>query len=160
MKTLVVFYSLEGNTKFIADVIAKHLQADTLELKTAKPFPIKGFKKFFKGGMSVVFKQKPKLDNKDIDLNPYDNIIIGTPVWAGSYSSPVNSFIKQYPFTGKKVGVFLCSGGGGVEKCCSNIKKALPGNSFIGEIDFVEPLKRGREEAFKASVQWCENLSL
>ena len=112
MKTLVVFYSLEGNTKFIADVIAKHLQADTLELKTAKPFPSKGFKKFFKGGMSVVFKQKPKLDNKDIDLNPYDNIIIGTPVWAGTFAPPLRTFLRANSLAGKHVALFACCSGG------------------------------------------------
>lgn len=160
MKTLVVFYSLDGNTKFIADTLAKHLQADILELKTVKPFPTEGFKKFFKGGGSVVFKQKPKLENKDIDLSLYDNILIGTPIWAGSYASPINSFIEQYKFTDKKVGIFVCSGGGGVEKCYSKMKKALSGNSFIGEIDFVEPLKQGKEEAAKAAIQWSEKLKL
>lgn len=47
MKNLVVFYSLEGNTKFIASQIAKKVNADILELKTKKEYPNKGFKKYF-----------------------------------------------------------------------------------------------------------------
>lgn len=33
MKNLVIFYSLEGNTKLISDAIVKKTKADVLELK-------------------------------------------------------------------------------------------------------------------------------
>lgn len=158
MKTLVVFYSLEGNSEFVAGVIAKKLQADIVKLETVKPFPTEGFGKFFIGGMSVTFKSKPKLANKDIDVSGYDNIVIGAPVWAGSFASPVNTFISKYKFTGKKVGLFLTSGGPEVEKCFVKLKKALGENDFVGEIDFIEPLKKGKDEAAKTAEKWAEGL--
>ena len=68
MKNLVVFYSLEGNTKFIASQIAKKVNADILELKTKKEYPNKGFKKYFWGGRSVLFNQKPELMEYDKDI--------------------------------------------------------------------------------------------
>lgn len=160
MKTLIVYYSLEGNTGFIAETIAKKLQADVLKLETTKPFPTEGFSKFFKGGMSVVFNTKPKLKNDNVDLSQYDNIVIGSPVWAGSYSSPINTFIKKYKFTGKKVAMFLCSGGGDVEKGFTRLKKALQGNDFIGEIDFIEPMKKNADEESKTAVRWAESLGI
>lgn len=159
MKTLVVFYSLEGNSEFIAGAIAKQLQADIVKLETVKPFPKEGFGKFFKGGMSVVFKSKPKLANENIDISGYDNIVIGTPVWAGGFSSPVNTFINNYKFAGKKVALFLTSGGPDVEKCYAKMKKALDGNEFVGEIDFIEPIKTGKDEAAKKAEQWAESLA-
>lgn len=158
MKTLVVFFSLEGNSEFIAGVIAKQLKADIVKLETVKPFAKEGFKKFFNGGMSVVFKLKPKLTNQNIDLSGYDNIVIGTPVWAGGFSSPINTFISNYKFTGKKVALFLTSGGPDVEKCCAKMKKALSGNEVVGEIDFVEPIKNGKDEAAKKAEQWAASL--
>ncbi len=56
MKNLVVFYSLEGSTKLIANTIAKKLNADILELIPEKNYCDSGFKKFFLGGKSVLFK--------------------------------------------------------------------------------------------------------
>lgn len=88
MSTLIVYFSLDGNTKFIAEKIAETINADIIELKTNKKYPTEGFGKYFWGGKSVIFGEKPKLTNNNIDLNLYDAIIIGTPVWAGSFTPP------------------------------------------------------------------------
>lgn len=61
MKKLVVFYSFEGNTKFLAEAIAKGIKADILELKPEKDLKTKGFFKYPLGGVQVVFGKKPKL---------------------------------------------------------------------------------------------------
>lgn len=159
MKTLVVFYSLEGNTKFIAEIIAKELQADLLELKTKKEFPTSGFKKYFFGGKSVVFKEKPTLTNDKIDLRPYDNIVIGTPIWDGTYSAPFNTFVEQYQFTGKKVALFACHLGGGAKKCFKMFKKVLAGNEFISEMEFVDPYRIDKESNIKKAVEWAKKLT-
>ena len=53
MKSLVIYYSLEGNTKLIADTIKNELNSDVLELRTKKQYPNKGFKKYLCGGKSV-----------------------------------------------------------------------------------------------------------
>jgi flavodoxin len=71
MKTLVVFYSLGGYTKYISEILAKELEADTLELKTKKVYPPTGLKRFICGGKSVVFKEQPELTNDNIDLSSY-----------------------------------------------------------------------------------------
>ena len=160
MKTLIVFYSLEGNTELIAQTLAKRLQADVLKLETERPFPTEGFKKFVHGGRSAVFKHRPKLKNKDVDLNQYDLILIGTPIWAGSFSSPIRSFIHKYNMTGKNIALFVCSAGGEVEKCYSRLKKSLQGNRFIGEIDFIDPLKKEKDEVIRIANRWAESLSI
>lgn len=158
MKTLVVFYSLDGNTEFMAGILANKLQADLVKLELEKPYAVEGFKKYFLLGMSSLFNSKPKLANENIDISRYDNIVIGTPVWAGSQSVPINSFIKQYKFSGKKVALFVCSGGPDVDKCFTKMKKALGENDFVGEIDFVEPVKNGKEVATSKAEQWAQSL--
>lgn len=160
MKTLVVFYSLEGNTKFIAQIVADQLQADILELETKKAYPSEGFKKYFWGGKSVFFKEQPELTNKNIDLSNYDTLVVGTPVWAGSFAPPINTFLNQYKFEHKKVALFACHGGGGAEKCFAKLKEALATNEFIGKIDFLDPLKHNKEEISKEAAQWATKLSI
>ena len=158
MSTLIVYFSFDGNTKFIAEKIAETIDADIIELKTNKNYPTEGFGKYFWGGKSVIFGESPKLTNDGIDLNRYETILIGTPVWAGSYTPPVKSFIRQYTIQGKRIALFASHGGGGAEKCFARLKKALLGNTFIGEIALVEPKKNA--ESSERAVKWAANLEL
>lgn len=159
MSTLVVYFSFNGNTKMIAEKIAETLNADTIELETSKKYPTEGFRKFFWGGKSVIFGEEPELTNERIDLSRYDTIIIGTPVWAGSFAPPMKSFLSQYQISGKQIALFASHGGGGAEKCFAKLKKALSGNEFLGEINFVEPKKKPQENALKA-VEWANSLAI
>lgn len=159
MKALVVYFSFEGNTKLVAKKISETINADLVELKTSKVYPKEGIGKFFWGGKSVIFGEKPELNNQPIDMKQYDVIIIGTPVWAGTFSPPIKSLISQYPIQGKKIGMFACHGGGGAAKCFEKLKKALPGNEFLSVIDFVEPLRKSDENTTKA-IKWAEGLNI
>jgi len=158
MSSLVVYFSLDGNTKLIAEKIAKTINADIIELNTRKKYPTEGFKKYFWGGKGVIFREKPELTNKSIDLSRYEMIIIGTPVWAGSYAPPIKSFISQYNIRGKRIALFASHGGGGAEKCFAKLKETLPGNEFIGEAAYIEP-KRNPESADKA-IKWAAGLDV
>jgi len=51
----------------------------------------------------------------NIDLNRYDRIIIGCPVWAGYPAPAFNTIVECLP-AGKEVEIFLCSGGSGTQK--------------------------------------------
>lgn len=65
MKTLIVYFSLEGNTEYAANRIKEKTGADLLRLIPKKAYADKGFKKFFRGGKSAVFKDKPNLEEYD-----------------------------------------------------------------------------------------------
>jgi flavodoxin len=59
-KALVVYYSLEGNTRFIAENIAAEIGADIFALKTKKKLP-GGFLKYIIGGFQAVSKKTPEI---------------------------------------------------------------------------------------------------
>ncbi|PRR81356.1 flavodoxin family protein [Clostridium vincentii] len=158
MKTLVIYYSLEGNTKLIAETIAKETNADILELKTKKEYPTGRFKKYLWGGKSVLLNQKPDLLEIDLDPNEYDRIFIGTPIWVGTYAPPFNTFIENCNIENKKICLFACHGGGGAKKFYTNFKNKLPNNEYIGEIDFLEPVKKNTEESLIQVRVWINNL--
>lgn len=160
MKNLVVYYSLEGNTKLIAEFIAKEIGADIIELKPKKEFPSSGFRKYVWGGKSVIFKQKPELMNKEIDISKYDNIFLGTPVWAGTYAAPFNTFLDISTINNKNIALFACHGGGVSEKCFANFKKELSENIFIGNIELVDPLKKETDSSLDKVKKWLQTLNI
>jgi flavodoxin len=159
MSTLVVYFSFDGNTKFVGEKIAETLGADSIELKTSKNYPAGGFGKYFWGGKSVLFGDKPELTNQSIELSRYDTIVLGTPIWAGSFTPPIKTFLSQYRLEGKRIALFACHAGGGAAKCFAKLKEALSGNMFLGEIDFVEPKKTPEESSAKA-VKWAASLTV
>lgn len=156
MKTLVIFYSYEGNTKFIAETIAKEAGADILELKVKNDLNSKGFMKFFWGGRQVVFKKTPDLHTFDKNLNDYDLFIIGTPVWAFTFTPALRTFFAQNKLNGKKVAVF-CAHEGGPANTLAHMKKELEGNTVVSEMDFLNVLKDPDKNAQKAK-DWVHKI--
>ncbi|MFH1455008.1 MAG: flavodoxin [bacterium] len=158
MKKLVIYYSLTGNIKFIAEAIAEATGADILELKTEKELIKKeGLIKYFLGGKKTVMGEKPKIMPLNKNPEDYDVLFIGTPVWACNYTPHVRSFFSQVKLINKKIS-FFCSSGGLKGKIFENMKKELIGNEFIGEVAFIEPLKNNPEECTRKARQWASDL--
>jgi len=59
--TLVVYYSLEGNTEFVAEKIAEASKGDLLKIEPAKEIPDNPVGKYVVGGFKALFKSKPQL---------------------------------------------------------------------------------------------------
>jgi len=154
MKRLVVFYSLEGNTKFIAENIARAVDADLLELKVKKSLDKNSFMKFLWGGKQVFMREKPALFPLEKNPNDYDLIFIGTPVWAFTYSAPLNTFFHEAGVKNKKIALFICHGGG-IRNTFGDLRKSLSGNEIIGEADFFEPLKKDAKASAEKAKHWA-----
>ncbi len=156
-KVLVVYYSLTGNTKLIAEEIAKSINSDILELKPVKELDADGGSKYFWGGYQATMKIKPKL--KPFDINPleYDLIILGTPVWAWTYTPPIHSFLSKFDLSGKHVALWTCSDGDGV-RAMNKFKKALKNANILGEIRFKAPKKQSTENSKKSAANWATDL--
>ena len=141
--TLIVYYSLEGNIAFVADALAKQLGAEVYRLETVKEYPKKGLLKFLHGGRDASLGFKPELKGTLPDLSGYEQVIVGTPVWAGKPSAPLAAFLDKVDFTGKKVSAFASSAGGSAEKCLAAIRAAAErkGAAFGAVQSFVNPLR-------------------
>ena len=156
MKILVIHYSLEGNTKFIAQKIAEATGADFLELKpkkeTVKPHSLS---KYLWGGKQVMMKEKPEILPFSYNPEEYDLLFIGTPVWAWSFTPPITTFLSNAKLADKKIALF-CSHGGAMGKTFENMEKELAGNKIVGKIDFKEPLKNKPEECAEQAKRYVK----
>lgn len=94
-KILVVYYSLEGNTKLIAEAVSKAVSGDILQIKPEKDINPKSKMRYLIGGKKSITKEKPELMPYDVKAEDYDVLFIGTPVWAGNFTPAIRSFCKN-----------------------------------------------------------------
>ena len=159
MKAAVVYYSLEGHTHFIAEKMSKQIPCDLIRLIPKKAFPTGSFGKYFWGGKSAMFHEKPKLSNEILQLDPYNVIVVGTPTWAGTMAPPVRTFLANVVFTGKPVYLFACNSGGDDKKGFTQMHAYLQDNTFMGCVSFNQPNEenfdsmKGKFESFSKAVE-------
>jgi flavodoxin len=156
-KVLVIYYSYEGNTRFIAETIAKELGADIQELKPIKDIKSKGFGKYVWGGRQVVMKKMPELHPLEKKPEDYDVIFIGTPVWAYTFAPALRTFFAEHPLKSKKIALFMCHGGGPKE-AMTKFEAAVPGNTIIGRLDLRNVVDEETEEKRKKTIEWVRKI--
>jgi flavodoxin len=111
MKTLIVYYSLTGKTKIIAESLAKNLNADLEEIHDQKDRS--GLWQKIVAGYHACIKQSTTISPPKFNPTDYDLVIIGTPVWAATMSCAVRAWLAQYAAVLKKVAFFATMGGSG-----------------------------------------------
>jgi len=158
MKTLIVFYSYEGSTKFIAQTIANEIGADILEIKPEKEMQSHGFMKYIWGGRQATMKAKPTLLPFDKNPADYDLIIIGTPVWAFNMAPPIRSFLAQIKLTNKKIALFCCHEGS-PGKTLENMENKLQRNEIIGKMDFMKVVAQ-KDNNTKKAKEWIKQINI
>jgi flavodoxin len=153
MKTAVVFYSYSGNSSFVAQQIKSSLNADLVQLNLMKEKKRGKFASILWGGFMVMSGKKPPLKPYNFDPSAYELIILGTPVWAGSPSPPIKTFLSQTPITGKKLALYVCHAGGAGDSL-EKFKALVPGNEIVSTADFLEP-RKSKEEVKQQIADWA-----
>ena len=141
MSDLVVYYSMAGNTEYVADKICAETGADRLRLVPKKAYPDKGFAKFMWGGACAVMAEKPLLEEYSVDLSKYDRIIIGYPIWASNYAPPIRTFVldNKEALKGKRFAAYACQSGKGGEKTFAKLAGLIGISGFEKSAVFVDP---------------------
>lgn len=160
MKTIVVYYSMSGNTKWAAEQIAEILGADTLRIEPVAAYPGKGFKKFLWGGKAAVMAETPVLRRYEFDAAAYDRVIFGFPVWASNVTPPVRTFVKENKDALRNChkAAFACQSGSGAEKAFGRLKEALGISSLEAELILIDPKDKPAAENVEKIAAFCAKL--
>jgi flavodoxin len=158
MKTAVIYYSYNGNSAQVAEILKTELNADIFRIETLDDKKRKGFSLILWGGGQVVRGKKPPLKSLSVDINAYDLVILGTPVWAGSPAPAIASFLSTNSIAGKKIALFCCHAGG-MDKALDKLKALLGGNTVIGEINFRNVAKMDRGDLKQKIAEWAKTLN-
>lgn len=127
-KNLVVYFSCTGNTKAVAEKIAELCDADLYEITAAQPYTAEDLN--YNNSNCRANREmndenaRPAIGSQTIDLSGYDTVFIGYPIWWGTMPRIINTFLDTYDLSGKTVMPFCTSGGSGVSRSVSDIKKA------------------------------------
>ncbi|MGQ9546841.1 MAG: flavodoxin family protein [Dehalococcoidia bacterium] len=126
MKSLVVYYSLTGKTKLVAQAIAEALNAALVEIRetTVRHIPLV----YLTGSFAALMNRGSKINPIDIDLRQYEKIFIGSPTWGSRPAPAINSFIYQTDFGGREVIPFLTMGGNNAKGALANMAAKIRRN--------------------------------
>ncbi len=127
---LVAFFSASGTTKAVAERLAKAAGADLFEVKPAVPYTRADLD--WKNPKSRSFvemndqKSHPEIAQRLSNLEDYDTIFIGFPIWWYLAPAIINTFVESYDFSGKTIIPFATSGGSGMRKAGEVLKALCP----------------------------------
>lgn len=150
-KILTVFFSLKGEnhgadektvylskgyTATAADFIHKTVGGDMFEIKTVKTYSNDYLGMLYEAQEEQQNGIRPEL-REYVDIDGYDIIFLGYPNWWLSLPMPVVSFLEHYDWSGKRVIVFVTSGGGGFGDSVKEMRKICPGIDILAVRDFL-----------------------
>lgn len=134
-KKLVAYFSASGTTKKIAEMIASAAEADLYEIMPEQPYSKADLNWMDKNSRSSVEmsdkKSRPAIADTDVQIDKYDEIILGFPIWWYVAPTIINTFLESYDFSGKKIVLFATSGGSGFGNTVSELQLSAPNTVIV-----------------------------
>ncbi|MCR5327891.1 MAG: NAD(P)H-dependent oxidoreductase [Saccharofermentans sp.] len=134
-KTLVAYFSASGVTAKVAGNLAKAIGADLYEIAPEVPYTKADLNWMNKKSRSSVEmadrSSRPAIASKVDNMEQYDLVFVGFPVWWYREPSIIDTFMESYDFSGKTVVPFATSGGSGLGDSYKNMQESAPGAKVI-----------------------------
>lgn len=134
-KILVAYFSASGVTAKAAKKLAEAAQADLYEIKPEIPYTRADLDWMDKKSRSSVEMNdkasRPAIAGKVKNMEEYDTVFIGFPIWWYVAPTIINTFLESYDFSGKTLIPFATSGGSGMGRTNENLKPSCPGATLI-----------------------------
>ena len=133
-KIITAYFSATGITAKVAEKVAAAAGSDLFEIKPEKPYTASELKWV----NPLARCNKEKIGRKDVPISgtisnfsDYDMFLIGFPIWYYGAPNVINTFVKQYDFSDKKIALFATSGGSNIGKTADKLKPFLSDTAEI-----------------------------
>ncbi len=134
-KLLVAYFSASGATKKKAEMIAEITKADIYEITPKVLYTKEDLNWMDKKSRSSIEmndkKFRPELADKNANIELYDTIILGFPIWWYVAPTIINTFLESYDFSGKKIILFATSGGSGFGNTVKELIPSAPDTDIV-----------------------------
>lgn len=136
-KKLVAYFSASGVTANVAKTLAEAADADIYEIKPQVPYAKEDLNWMNKNSRSSIEMRdkafRPAIADKNVDIESYDVIFVGFPIWWYVAPTIINTFLESYDFSGKKIVLFATSGGSGFGNTVKELKNSVSEKVTISE---------------------------
>lgn len=130
-KKLVAYFSASGTTAKVAETLAAAVGADLHEIVPEQPYTSADLDWTNKNSRSSIEmrdkKFRPAVAAADADVEQYDVIYVGFPIWWYVAPTIINTFLESYDLTGKEIIPFATSGGSGMGKTNEELAPSCKG---------------------------------
>lgn len=148
---LVAYFSATGITEKVAEDLSEAINADLHEIIAAVPYTADDLNWTDKNSRSSIemsnLSSRPEIANKVENMDEYDVIFVGFPIWWYVAPTIINTFLESYNLSGKTIILFATSGGSGFGRTLEKLEDSCSGailkegKLFNGSIDKEELAK-------------------
>lgn len=154
-KSLIVYYSLSGNTRMVANLLHGLAGGDIMEIRTVRPYPDD-----FHAVVEQAREERrtsflPPIQPLDLNPQDYDTIYLGFPIWGNTIPQPVATFLSQNSLAGKTIIPFCTHDGYGVGRAFQAVSGYCPDARLLDGFDMSGSDARNAQELL---VHWLNNL--
>lgn len=155
-RKLVAYFSASGVTAKVAEKLSEAIGADLYAIEPEVPYTKADLDWMDKKSRSTIEMNnpasRPAIAGKRDNMNDYDIVFVGFPIWWYVAPTIINTFLESYDLTGKTIIPFATSGGSDMGKTNEKLLPSCKGAKLLNG------------KVFKASVsgadlaKWAEGL--
>lgn len=145
---------VKGNLEYTAGVIQQTTGGDLLRIETVDQYPLDHETLVAQAADEQDQEARPELASQIENVDQYDTILLGYPIWWGEAAWPVNQFVKNNDFTGKTVIPFATSASSGFGESGQLLA------DMAGTGDWQEGMRFGSSPDEAAVQEWIDGLGL
>ena len=155
---LVAYFSATNTTKGVAEHIADGLDADIYEIVPEEPYTDADLDYHDNNSRTTIEMNdpdvRPAISGSVENMEQYDIVFIGYPIWWGEAPRIMNTFVENYDFSGKTIVPFCTSGGSGIGSSAANLEKLTSGAAWL------DGQRLNGSDSQETVMEWVNGLGL
>ena len=156
--TLVAYFSATGNTEGIAQHLQAVLDADLYEIVPAEPYSDDDLNYNVSDCRANQEQNdpdaRPAIDGSVDNMEDYDVIFLGYPIWWGEAPRIVSTFLESYDFDGKTIVPFCTSASSGMGGSAEHLA------ALAGSAAWLEGVRFNPGASQEEVAAWVDSLGL
>ncbi|SCD80760.1 Flavodoxin [Streptomyces sp. BpilaLS-43] len=156
--THVVDGNVLGNTQYVAQIISRRTGAEVFRIETAEQLPLDHDTLEDLALKQQEAGERPKLKSPIRNLEDYDTVFVGYPIWWYELPMPMHTFFEGHDFSGKNVIPFSTHGGNGLSGTVETITETVSDSAIVGNAFTISRDDMGDAEAEVGD--WLERIGM
>jgi len=154
--TIVVYFSNTGTTKKVANYISEELNTDIFEIEAIKPYTSEDLNYNNSSSRANIeqndINARPEIENKIQNIEQYNVIYLGYPIWWGQAPRIISTFLESYDFSEKTIIPFCTSHSSGIGSSDENL------HSFVDNAQWISGKRFSSEVSESEILEWLKDV--